>query len=89
VKLTPDSNASGAMLCDLCETPATAVWHGRNTVHVCSRCGQDVLPALAADALLPFELVDPHRIIDRILFSFWRALALRLRPTRKSRRAAG
>jgi hypothetical protein len=88
MRLPPNQNTTAGPLCDLCDTPATAVWHGRNALHVCSQCSQEILPALAADALHPFELIDPHKVAGRMLFHFWRALALRLRPKRKSRRAA-
>ena len=38
--------------CSLCESTATAKWIGRDTIFICRKCAQHIIPRLIADALL-------------------------------------
>ena len=38
--------------CSLCESTATAKWIGHDTIFICRKCAQHIIPRLIADALL-------------------------------------
>jgi hypothetical protein len=71
--------------CTLCDSPATAMWQGRETIYICSQCALESLPALIADSIwISPRGIHAHSFVDSILVSFWRALALRLNVSLKN-----
>ena len=67
--------------CALCRAPATAAWHGDQSIAVCPRCALESLPALIADAI-ELKHVRPGGIAKlralQMERTFWKALALRV-----------
>lgn len=82
------SDIRQADLCDVCDQAATARWRGNRNIAICSTCAIDVLPKLMADAidLSPDENFDRAKTsLERIVRTFWRAMACRLFREQKTK----
>lgn len=65
--------------CTICDRPAAGYWTGHTGgVATCYSCAVGVLPALLADSLPYATPAYVHGAAERMLTTYWRAIALRL-----------